>query len=159
MDDAHSIVAAGDTRHSEHKAWLLALGEATYTASRVAGVTFDILRIFGDVDSSEMYGDPLGRLLNRLLMLRKSHPELPKINEFIESLLVAKQTRNDVLHALPVKDGLHRRLSENTSYIRDFYTVDDLRQATNELDVAWKMGSSLLYHDGGSAVQAWYNRS
>jgi hypothetical protein len=155
-DDPHAIVCAGDPRHPDHGAFLSELGRTTYMAARVAGISFDILRVFDRVPSADMYEDALGRLCRRVEDLSERRPELPGLAEFIVSLGIARVTRNDLLHALPVKDGLHRRISGANAYIRTFYTVEDLRNATRELENAWRLGSQLLYHDDGAAVRAWY---
>jgi hypothetical protein len=65
-------------------------------------------------------------------------------------------TRNDLLHALPVKDGLHRRHTQDLYRVRNFFDVEHLAVAAKELEDVWTQGSRLLYHDGGAAVQAWY---
>jgi hypothetical protein len=152
----HEITHAGDPRHVDHESWLLELGRATYEASRVSGICFDILRVFSRVDSAAMYSDPLGTLLSRLEGLLAKQPTLPGLQDFVASLRASKETRNDLIHALPVKDGLHRRLSKDLHYVRNFYTVEDLEAVTAELRTTHRLGSGVLYHDGGASVKAWY---
>jgi hypothetical protein len=127
----------------------------TYAAARVVGIAFDILRVLDGVSSAEMYSDVLGRLINRLRGLQARRPMLPGLASFIGQLEGARDTRNDVLHALPVKDGLHRRTSHDLGRVRNFFTVDDLRAAADQLEAAHVAGSRILYHDGGAAVHAW----
>ncbi|HWM34194.1 MAG TPA: hypothetical protein VNR36_08165 [Pseudolysinimonas sp.] len=150
-----AIEAAGDPRHPDHEAWLLELGRATYAASRVAGVSFDILRVFDGISSHSMYSDPLGILLKRIQSLKSRRSDLPGLNEFAESLDASRTVRNDLIHALPVKDGLHRRMTNDRAYVHNFYSVEDVRSAVTQLEATWRIGSHLLYHDGGEAVRAW----
>lgn len=65
----------------------------------------------------------------------------------LEAALVV---RNDILHALPVKHGLHRRTANNQARVVNFYDVQDLATAT--LSAATRSGNKILYHDGGVAV-------
>lgn len=146
---------AGDPRHPEHEEWLLELGRATYAASRVAGICFDLARVFGSVDSAAMYSDPLGVLINRLKPLGNKG-SVPGLAPFIGQLEAAREDRNDLLHALPVAHGLHRRKSKEPHYVRNFFDIEDLKRVTQSLSEAARRGNTLLYHDGGVAVQAWY---
>jgi hypothetical protein len=41
-------------------------GRATYAATRVVSICFDLARVLGGVASTDMYSDPLGTLINRL---------------------------------------------------------------------------------------------
>jgi hypothetical protein len=148
--------AAGDPEHPDHVAWLLALGRATYAAARVAGVCFDILRVHHRVPSEEMYRDALGQLLGRLRALRKQQPDLPGLDIFLHQLEQAGKTRNDLIHALPVRDGLHRRTAGAGGYLRNFFDIASLEAATQELDNVARQGADLLYVDKGAAVRGWY---
>lgn len=159
MTNTQSVTTPGDPRHPDHEDWLLALGKATYAASKVAGICFDILRVFGDIESANMYSDPLGKLLERLRHLETTGPSLPLLGEFIVSIESSKQARNDLLHALPVKDGLHRRTTQDLSYVKNFYTVEDLQQAADIMSETFDKGSRVLYYDGGAAVKAWQARA
>ncbi len=67
----------------------------------------------------------------------------------LEAALVV---RNDILHALPVKHGLHRRTANNQARVVNFYDVQDLATATATLSAATRSGNKILYHDGGVAV-------
>ena len=156
MADPHSIEFPGDPRHPQHPEFLAARGEATYAASRVAGICFDVLRVLASAKSQDMYNDPLGKLETRLRGLLNRDPSIPHLADFHSLLGPARDTRNDLLHALPVKDGLHRRKANDATQVRNFYTVEDLKAATAELDAVWKKGSNVLYADEGSSVQAWY---
>ena len=151
-----TVPRAGNPEHPDHEAWLLELGRATYAASRVAGVCFDIARVFGRIDSAAMYNDPLGTLINRLRPISKEG-SVPGLVEFIDDLENARQERNDLLHALPVADGLYRRKTHDLSFARSLYDIDDLASVTEALNEALRRGSELLYHDAGAAVRAWHD--
>jgi len=71
----------------------------------------------------------------------------------------ARDDRNDLLHALPVAYGLHRRKTNELGYVRDFYDVEDLVAVTSSMEAAARVGNGLLYHDGGAAVRGWYERA
>lgn len=148
---------AGDPRHPDHERWLLELGRATYAASAVAGICFDLARVLGNVESSAMYSDPLGTLISRLNPIARRE-EIPGLSEFIVKLDSAREDRNDLLHALPVLHGLHRRKRDNPGYVRNFYDIEDLLAVTTHLTAAARVGNGLLYHDGGEAVRRWYER-
>lgn len=156
MANADDIEQPGDPRHADHPKYLCELGRATYAAARLAGIAFDILRVFDQVASSAMYNDPLGGLLNRLNGFKRRQPSLPGLVGFIAQMDRARDTRNDLIHALPVKHGLHRRKSDDLGYVRNLFTVEDLRAVAEELEAVHRAGSSVLYHDGGAAVNAWY---
>jgi hypothetical protein len=156
MTKEHTIEHPGDTRHPEHEEYLRELGRATYWASRLAGISFDILRVFGGDKSASMYDDPLGKLENKLVTLSSRRNDLPGIVEFLRDLKTARNTRNDLIHALPVQHGLHRRRTNNLHYVRNFFTIQDLQATTDEFRSLVDKGSALLYHDGGAAIRAWY---
>ena len=151
----HQIEFPGDPRHPDHERFLLELGRATYAATRLAGVAFDVLRILGGKTSAELYDDTLGALKNKLKDLDCSKPGLPGLSDFRVHLESALTTRNDLFHALPVKDGFHRRVSKDLYYIRNFYSMEDLSKALAIFQVTFGAGHHVLYHDGGSAVKAW----
>ena len=98
-------VSPGDPRHSEFPEFLMRLGAATYEAARVAGICFDSAHVLGSAPSEAMYNDPLGTLKTRMVELARHAPELPGLSEFLDKLQKARVTRNDLLHALPVRDG------------------------------------------------------
>jgi hypothetical protein len=154
--DPHAIEHPGDPRHPDHARFLAELGRAAYAAARVAGIAFDIVRVFDGSSSAEMYDDPLGRLVGRLAALKGRMPDLPGLTAFVATIRAALVTRNDLAHALPVKDGLHRRRTKDLHYVRNFFSVEDVAAATQELEHAWQEGSRVLYHDGGASVNAWY---
>ena len=148
---------AGDPRHPDHDAWLLELGRASYQAARVAGIAFDLLRIFGDHESSDLYSDVLGRLIAKLRAVPVDR--VPGIDELIDQMDQARIDRNDLIHALPVAHGLHRRKSDDPGYVRNFYDVADLEAVTAVLKATSRQGNALLYHDGGAAIRDWYARA
>ena len=146
---------AGDSGHPDHETYLLELGRATYAAAALAGIAFDVLRIHGGVDSAALYSDPLGTLENRL---RGSRAEAAGLDEFISILGDARVVRNDLIHALPVKHGLHRRMTKDLGYVRDFYSVESLQEARELFERARRRGTEVLYSDGGEAIKRWYAR-
>ena len=155
MRDPHLVEFPGDPRHPDHGLFLAELGKATYTASRVASICFDILRVLGGESSAVLYSDPLGKLESRLRNLNQRQPALPGLSAFLPLLKTARETRNDLLHALPVQHGLYRRKSGDLGFVRKFYTVEDVTEAVGEMEPAARAGSSVLYADGGAAVKAW----
>jgi hypothetical protein len=148
---------AGDPRHPDRDAWLLEFGRASYQAARVAGIAFDVLRIFGDHESSDLYRDVLGSLVAKLREVPVDR--VPGIEEFIVQIDQARIDRNDLIHALPVAHGLQRRKSDDPMYVRNFYDVEDLEAVTAVLDATSHQGNVLLYQDGGAAIRAWYARA
>ena len=126
-------VSPGDPRHPDFPLFLARLGAATYEAARVAGICFDLARVFDCVPSEAMYDDPLGALQQRLLKLSRRAPELPGLVQFLDKLERARMTRNDLLHALPVRDGPHRRRRDDLHYVRNFLSLQVLELATADL--------------------------
>jgi hypothetical protein len=158
MQDPTTPAHAGDPRHPDHERWLLELGRATYAASQVAGICFDLSRVLGGVESADMYSDPLGTLVNRLRRTANSL-QISGMSEFIAQLETARDERNDLLHALPVLNGLHRRKTKDQWYVRNFFDVKHLAAASALLTEAARTGNGLLYQDGGEAVRRWYERA
>jgi hypothetical protein len=150
-----AAVHEGDTRHPDHDSFLLELGRATFAAARLAVICFDILRVRKGVPGRDMYEDPLGTLKGRLTPLMRSSP-VPGLADFVDQLKCARVARNDLLHALPVKDGLQRRKKDDPRYVRNLFTVADVQEVTAVLSAAHRTGSDVLYHDNGAAVRAWY---
>jgi hypothetical protein len=102
-----------------------------------------------------MYSDPLGALVRRLRSIADLE-QVPGLAGFVEQVDVAREDRNDLLHALPVLHGLHRRKANDPGYVRNFYDIEALSAVTTSLTAAGRTGSALLYHDGGEAVRRWY---
>lgn len=152
---ACSAQFAGDPRHPDHDKYLLELGRATYAASGLAGIAFDVLRIHGGIDSEALYSDPLGTLENRL---RGNRPPLDGLDGFLSLLADARVARNDLLHALPVKHGLHRRTTKDSTYVRNFFTVESLREVRLLFERTRAKGNEVLYSDGGEAIKRWYQQ-
>lgn len=144
---------AGDPEHPDHEDYLLELGRATYAAAGLAGIAFDVLRIHSGFDSAALYSDPLGVLEDRL---KNNRPPLDGLDEFLSLLADARKVRNDLIHALPVKHGLHRRTSKDLSYVRNFFTVEAVCEARELFEQARRKGSEVLYSDDGAAIRRWY---
>lgn len=142
----------GDPRHPDHEEWLLELGRATYVAAGLSGIAFDILRVHAGKESKDLYKDPLGRLLR---LLRDNPPVLDGMQDFMDLAEKALTTRNDLLHALPVLHGLHRRRSDDLSYVRNYFDLEALREATAIMTMARRKGNEVLYADGGEGVRRW----
>lgn len=149
------ILYPGDPKHPEHNLYLVELGKATYAAAGVAGICFNIIRVHNGVDSSDLYNDPLGGLQQRL---KKETPDLDGIVDFMELLERAHIMRNDLLHALPVKHGLHRRRTDDLYYAVEFFTIDSLTVAERLFSETRGLGNRVFYSDGGKAVDAWYEK-
>lgn len=151
------MTTPGDPADPRHPEWLTALGAATEAAAGLATICFDLARVLGGVSSSAMYRDPLGALEKRVAMVATSFgiSPPPELAAFVSALPDARETRNDLLHALRVRDGLHRRV-DNPPRIRDFFTVESLEDALEEIQAATQLGNHALYFDGGKSVRAWY---
>ena len=148
--------AAGDPSHPDHDAWALELGRVTRAAAQLATICFDLARIVGGVDENKMYDDPLGGLQQRLGGIEpKSSPLLP---EFLAVLDSARHTRNDIMHAFLLRDGLLRRSSKR-GYDREFYSISTLINTKDQLEAASRLGNQILYANGGEAVEAWRQRN
>lgn len=104
-----------------------------------------MLRIHGGVDSAELYSGPLGTLQGRL---KNNLPSLDGIDEFLVLLDEARKMRNDLAHSLPVKHGLHRRTTKDLYYVRNFYTVESLREARTLFEKARRKGIALAKKKG-----------
>lgn len=142
----------GDPRHPEHTDWLLELGRATYAA---AGLPASLSISCGctQVSSPGTCTRTLWAGCNE--KLRTSPPTVEGIEDFIALAEEALVVRNDVLHALPVLHGLHRRRSDDLGYVRNYYDLNSLRAATQVMENASLKGNEVLYADGGEAVRRW----
>lgn len=149
-----AVEYAGDSNHPDHEEFLLELGRATFAAIGMTGTAFDILRVHCRIESAELYNDDLGNLQKRL---EKLQPELTGIEDFLNLLERSRNLRNDLFHSLPVKHGLHRRQRFDLHYIRNFYTVEELREATALFEETRAEGNRVLYADGGDGVARWYD--
>ena len=148
-------LADGDQNSPRFKEWLLALGRATYEAGHLSLMAFDLLRVHFDAEEDDMYDDALGRLVSKLRGSAKARPDWPELAAWIETLDAAREQRNDLTHALPVRDGLHRRRGSDPYFIRDFFTVESLEEIAAVFDAVTRVGNDLLYRDGGAYVRAW----
>ncbi len=142
----------GDPAHPDHLAWLTSLGRATYASQGLAGVAADVLRTHCDVDYWELLPDTLGKVVARLKRHDEVNGALPGLSVWLVELAAALVVRNDLLHALPVRDGLHRRTAGDPQRVVNFFTVAALDDAATVLINARRSGNLLLYYDGGTAV-------
>lgn len=142
----------GDPRHPDHDQWLFALGRATYASQRLAGIAVDVLRVHCNVDFWDLVPDTLGKLIKRLDRHAQSGATIPGLVAWLSELADALEVRNDLMHALPVANGLHRRVAGNRGRVVNYFDMKDLDNAAAVLIAAHRTGSKLLYHDGGSAV-------
>lgn len=150
--EVEELCSAGDPNHPDHDTWILELGRVARAAAQLATTCFDLARIVGGVSEQMMYDDPLGGLQQRLSGIEPA--ALPLMFDFLAALESARHTRNDVMHAFLVRDGLLRR-STKRGYDRDFYTVRSLIDAREQLEAASRMGNRILYANGGDFVEAW----
>jgi hypothetical protein len=118
-------------------------------------IATDLLRALGDVPDDAMYSDPLGTLENRLRGLVKRRPDVTELAAFVERLGRAREDRNDLIHALPVHDGLYRRTKNR---VREFFTVESLDALSVQLAATYSEGLRILYRNDGVEVDAWYAR-
>jgi hypothetical protein len=153
MDD----LTLGNPQHPEHETWLVELGRATDAAALLATTVFDLLRIHGGIEASDMYRDHLGRLERRARAMVRVSPPPTEMEAFLDLLPDARETRNDLLHATRVRDGLYRRV-DDPYRIREFFSIESLQEARAEMTAASRQGNRALYVDGGAAVRAWYAR-
>lgn len=145
----------GDPRHPDHAAYLTELGAAVYSAAGVAGIPIDILRIHLGEDFFDLTDDTLGALIAKLDGHHQVGHTISGLGDFIANLRSARVLRNDLIHALPVLYGLHRRTRADRSRVVNFYTTAALRLGRSEFERVRCLGSQLLYFDGGAAVGAW----
>lgn len=103
-----------------------------------------------------MYDDPLGALEKKLQALSCRRKDLPGLDEFLNELKLARGARNDLIHALPVQHGLHRRRAKDLHYVRNYFTIEDITSVAQEFRRLSHKGNTLLYHDGGAAIRTWY---
>lgn len=143
---------AGDVRHPDHDLWLRALGEAVYSASRVAGIVVDVPRVHMREEFFDLTDEPLGRLLERIDAFAGIGVGVPGMLPWLDRLRDVLVTRNDLIHALPVLHGLHRRTKKDPGRVVNFFDVEDLTAARSAFDDVWAEGVRLLYRDGGLRV-------
>lgn len=146
---------AGDPQHPDHPKYLTELGAAVYAAAGVAGIASDILRVHLGEDTMDLVDDPLGVLITKLDQHDKPGSTIPGLTDFIVQLRGMLPMRNDVIHALPVAYGLHRRTKKDAYRVVNFYSIADLEAARKEFDRVRGIGNELLYFDGGKAVKKW----
>ncbi len=154
VSDMSDVEHPGEPGHPDHQEWLLALGRATYASQALAGIAVDVLRTHCGVDFWKLVPDSLGGLVKRLERHDRAAPDVPDLTAWLVELEQALVLRNDLLHALPVKHGLHRRDAKHKSRIVNFFTVKALDDAAAIFGAARLSGNKILYHDGGTAVAA-----
>jgi hypothetical protein len=103
----------------------------------------------------DLVDDPLGGLITKLENHDKSGTTIPGLTDFIAQLRGMLPMRNDVIHALPVLHGLHRRTKKDAYRVVNFFSIADLEHARKEFERVRRIGNELLYFDGGKAVEAW----
>jgi hypothetical protein len=103
----------GDPDHPDHARYLCELGATVYAASTVAGIASDILRVHLGEDTMDLVDDPLGTLIGKLDQHDKSGSTIPGLSDFVAQLRIVLPMRNDVIHAVPVLHGLHRRTKKD----------------------------------------------
>jgi hypothetical protein len=62
--------------------------------------------------------------------------------------------RNDLFHALPVAQGLLRRMHGDTVY-RTLYDIESVKEIRHSIERARAEGNAVLYSDGGARVKGW----
>jgi hypothetical protein len=61
----------------------------------------------------------------------------------------ARVVGNDLIRTLPVKHRPHHRLAKELGYVRDFFSVESLREAQELFERTRRKGNEVLYSDGG----------
>lgn len=140
----------GDPRHPEHDSWLRALGQVTYASARLTGGIINILRIHGGEDWLALNRPPLGPLINQL---KDAHLDLEGMDNLVQQAKAALRVRNDVMHALPVAHGLHRRKADDAYYVQEYYDVESLEAAVNVIDSASRLANKVLYSKGKAVIE------
>jgi len=76
---------------------------------------------------------------------------------WVQELKQAADSRNDVMHALPVLHGLHglQRRKEDPSSVVNFFEPEDLQRVRELMERVILEGNRLLYQDGGERVRAY----
>jgi len=97
----------------------------------------------------------LGQLIGRLDAEAKGRRPIPGLAAFVAELAAARTERNDLMHALPVLHGLHRRTKADLERVVNFYSIDDLNRVRRHFYSVAVRGNQLLYFDGGAAVRAY----
>jgi hypothetical protein len=152
-------IHAGDPQHPDHAAWLCALGAATYEATRLSGIAIDLLRIHYGASFFDLVDLTLGQLIERLDAEAKGSRPIPGLAAFVAELRAARTERNDLMHALPVLHGLHRRTKADLARVVNFYSIDDLKRVRKHFYSVTVHGNQLLYFDRGAAVRAYADTS
>ena len=155
---AAAAAAAGDPNHPQHERWLLELGRVTYASSQVATACFNLSRTHGEHTSLSLQQDTLGRAAGRLQDMVKERGSFQQLDDFVAELGPVVTLRNDVMHALTVRDGLHRRRADDPTYVRNYFEIADLRKVNAALVNAAHLGQVALYADGGKAIERWRSR-
>lgn len=148
----------GDSRHPKHGDFLRALGVAVYSAAGVAQITVDILRVHHNVAFFELVDQTLGALVITLRQHAERGSPVPDLGGYADDVDRVRVRRNDLIHALPVLHGLHRRTGKDIGRVVNFHSVEDLQAVTADFDAVRGRGNHLLYFDGGAAVRAWSNQ-
>jgi len=148
----------GDPRHPRHSDFLRELGVAVFAAAGVAGIIVDILRIHHNVAFFDLVDKDLGGLVATLRRYAETGSSVPGLLSYAAEVDRVRVKRNDMIHALPVLHGLHRRTARDRGRVVNFYSIESLQAVAAEFGAARARGSSLLYYDGGAAVRAWYER-
>ena len=148
----------GDHRHPRHSDFLREIGVAVFSAAGVAGIVVDILRIHHNVAFFDLVDKDLGGLVAALRRHAETDNSVPGLLAYAEEVDRVRVKRNDLIHALPVLHGLHRRTAKDRVRVVNFYSIEALQAVTAEFDAVRGRGNHLLYYDGGAAVRAWYER-
>jgi hypothetical protein len=148
----------GDPRHPQHSDYLRQLGVAVFAAAGVTGIVVDILRIHHNGSYFALVDQTLGSLVNILRQHANLGSPVPDLRGYAAEVDRVRVIRNDLIHALPVLHGLHRRTAKDLGRVVNFYSVAALQAITADFDAVRGRGNRLLYYDGGEALRAWYQR-
>lgn len=132
----------------------------------MAGTCYDILRVWAVCEGSALDSCNLGGLQNalreygkRTVAAEEPLGSLPRWSEFMDSLDLSRNLRNDLMHALPVLNGLLRRGSKVIAADAwPFFTIESLVDIAASFELTSRLGNGLLYSDGGSRVEEWSSK-
>ena len=134
---------AGNPKHPEHEAYLTELARAVLSAAFITGHLVEILAAYRPADYHRFATMDLGTLSRSLKQAVSDGLRAPNLELLLEQVETARETRNRLMHALPVLQGLHGRSRVN-SETSEFFTVEDLRRVVTQFEEARLTANPIL---------------